>query len=428
MASEQFGVLTDAAIERSRLRNGVPEPLPTPPHNYEVTADAIRHFAHAYGDDNPLFCDRGHAVTTRWGGLIAPPTFHYTMGEDGAPTPSPEVKELLKGDPFAGLGSYQAVMEFEWWRPLKIGDTQRCLRAQVGVAAKTSAFGGRSTHVTRAFIYTDGFGGPTALRRGTWVNTERDTSRRRKKETQAPQPYTDDQLAEIDAAYAAEDRRGAQPRYWEDMVVGEQLPVKVKGPLTTTDVVVWHLGWGMQLTPPGAYKLAYRVRTKVPGLFPRNRLNVPDTVQRLHWEPERAHELGLPTSYDYGAMRETWLAHALTDWMGDDAWLWKLSVQHRGFNYIGDTTWVRGHVTGKRIEAGHHVVDVALRCENQRGVVTSPATASVLLPTRDESAQLPVPPGRTQDELLAHEVMRCRALSDGEVALDSSLMASPTVE
>src|SRR5271166_3885144 len=242
-----FGILTDEALARSRQRNGVPERIPTPPHNYEVTADAIRHFAHAYGDDNPLFCDSDYAADTRWGELIAPPTFLYTMGEDAAPTPDSATKKLLDGDPFAGLGSYQAVMEFEWWRPLRIGDRQRCLRSQVGVTAKTSAFGGRSAHVTRAFIYTDGDDEPTAIRRGTWVNAERHSSRERKKEVQTAQPYTADQLARIDAAYAAETRRGSAPRHWEDVAVGEELPVRVKGPLTTTDVIVWHLGWGMQL-------------------------------------------------------------------------------------------------------------------------------------------------------------------------------------
>jgi len=69
-STEAFGVLTDAAVERSHLRNGVPEPIPNPPHNYEVTADAIRHFAYAYGDDNLLFCERPYAMTTRWGDVM----------------------------------------------------------------------------------------------------------------------------------------------------------------------------------------------------------------------------------------------------------------------------------------------------------------------------------------------------------------------
>ncbi len=58
---ETFGVLTDAAIERSRRRLGVPQRLPNPPHNYEVTWDGSRHFAYGYGDDNPLYCDPEYA-------------------------------------------------------------------------------------------------------------------------------------------------------------------------------------------------------------------------------------------------------------------------------------------------------------------------------------------------------------------------------
>jgi acyl dehydratase len=403
---ETFGVLTDAAFERSRRRLGVPRPQQNPPHNFEVTWDGTRHFAFGYGDDNPLWCDPDYAAGTRWGGLIAPPTFLYTMGEDAAPTPDPETKTLLKGDPFAGLGSYQAVMEFEWFRPLRAGDRCRVLQAQVGVQEKPSKFGGRTAHVTQDFLYANGEGAIHAIRRGTWINAERHTSRKRAKEKWSPQPYTDEQIAEIDAAYAAEVRRGGVPRYFEDVAVGDVVDPKVKGPLTTTDVVVWHLGWGMQLTPPGAFGIAARVRAKAPGLYPRNALNIPDTVQRLHWDPVRAQELGLPTSYDYGGMRETWLAHLVTDWMGDEGWLWKLRVEHRKFNYTGDTTWVRGEVNEKKVTEYGNEVHLALWCENQRGEITSPATAVVLLPSRDAAVTLPKPPADDLAGVLQAELER----------------------
>jgi acyl dehydratase len=402
----EYGVLTDEAIERSRKRIGIPEPQPNPPHNFEVTWDGSRHFAFGYGDDNPLFCNPDYAKGTRWGSLIAPPTFHYTMGEDAAPKPDPETKALLKGDPFAGLGSYQAIMDFEWWRPLRLGDGCRNLRTQVGVVPKQSSFGGRTAHITHDFIYANLQGQLTNIRRGTWINAERHTSRERKKEVRLPEPYTPEQLAEIDACYEAETRRGAEPRYWEDVVVGEELQPKVKGPLTTTDVVVFHLGWGMQLTPPGAFRLSYLVRKKAPGLYPPNQLNVPDTVQRLHWEPARAQELGLPTSYDYGGMRETWLAHLVTDWIGDDGWLWKMSVQHRKFNYQGDTTWLRGKVTDKRQVDGRNEVHLEIYCENQVGEITSPATAVVLLPSRDAAVTLPEPPADTMEDMMQWEIDR----------------------
>lgn len=401
-----YGRLTDEAIERSKSRLGVPQPQQNPPHNYEVTWDGSRHFAFGYGDDNPLYCDPDYAAGTRWGTLIAPPNFLYTMGEDAAPKPDPETKAILKGDPFAGLGSYQAVMEFEWWRPLKTGDRCKVLQAQVGVQPKASNFGGRTVHVTNDYLYTNGWGELHAVRRGTWINAERHTSQKRAKEKLEQVPYTDEQIDEFDAAYAAETRRGAEPRYFEDVNVGDQLQPRVKGPLTTTDVVVFHLGWGMQLTPPGAFGLAARIRRKAPGLYPRNGLNIPDTVQRLHWEPARARELGLPNSYDYGGMRETWLTHLITDWMGDDAWLWRLRCEHRKFNYIGDVTWVRGEVVDKQQTDGRNEIHLKVWCENQRGEISTPGTAVVLVPTRDAVVTLPEPPAPDLDGMLAHELTK----------------------
>jgi acyl dehydratase len=407
-----YGVLTDGAFEHSRTRIGVPQPISGTPHNLEVSVDGVRHFAFGYGDNNPLYCDAEYGGGTRWGGPIAPPTFLYTMGEDASPRPVPaEVKALLKGDPFAGLGQYQAQMEFEWWRPQELGDRCKCLRAQVGVVDKRSDFGGRTAHITHDFIFANQRDEPIALQRGTWVNAERHTSKERKKESEEPHAYTKEELAEIDAAYEAEVRRGAEPRWFEDVEIGDTVDPKVKGPLTTTNIVVWHMGWGMQLTPPGNFRLSYLVRKKAPGLFPPNALNIPDTVQRLHWEPARAQELGLPTSYDYGGLRETWLCHLVTDWMGDDAWLWKSECQHRRFNFIGDTSWLTGEVVDKRqsetANGMRSEVHLSLTCTNQRGVVTSPGKAVVLLPSREHGpVTLPDPPARNVQGILDHEIER----------------------
>jgi acyl dehydratase len=45
------------------------------PHVQGVEAGAIAKFARAIGETNPLYFDDGYARTTRFGGIIAPPTY-----------------------------------------------------------------------------------------------------------------------------------------------------------------------------------------------------------------------------------------------------------------------------------------------------------------------------------------------------------------
>lgn len=408
--SSTYGVLTDEGIAKLRLKVGIPQPKPTAPHNYEVTWDGTRHFAAGYGDDNPLWSDPEYGKTTRWGGLIAPPNFLYTMGENAA-KPTPEQKALLKGDPLAGLGSYQAVMEFEYWRPLKVGDRLKELRSLLGVTVnEKSAFSGRTVSELTGFIYATQNGELHAIQRGTWIRAERHKSAEKKKQYELPSPYTKEQLEEIDACYEAEKRQGATPLMFEDVVVGASLPTMVRGPLRVSDLIVWHVGWGMQLTPPGAFRLSYLLRKKVPGMYTPNPLNVPDTVQRLHWEKEWANELGIPVPYDYGGLRETFLTNIVTNWMGDNAWLWKLRCQHRRFVYTGDTYWIKGKVTDKRIVDGRNEVHLEIWVENQHGTITSPGSAVVLLPSREKPVvELPRPAVDNMEGMFKHEIDRLAA-------------------
>jgi acyl dehydratase len=122
-------------------------------------------------------------------------------------------------------------------------------------------------------------------------------------------------------------------------------------------------------------------------------------MQRVHWDPEFARRAGNPTTYDYGRMRETWLIHLCTDWMGDDAWLWKLDCEFRKFNYVGDTQWLRGRIVRKFLAPGDRPsVELALEAVNQRGEATTPGHATILLPSRAHGAvRLPDPPGGARD-------------------------------
>lgn len=406
--------ITEDTLQRMRARVGVEVPEPRRYHNDFVTQDGSRHFCWSYGDDNPLYCNAEYARGTRWQGLIGAPGFAYTMGENDVPPLPPEVKKKLKGDPLSGLGLYQAQMNLEWWAPLREGDRCYLKKSLVGTRLTEGKRGGRSIHEVRGIFQRNQHGEPVAMRSGTFVGTERDAMGKKKDKppASAMEPYTDEELAEIDACYEAEPqtRRGADVRYWEDVEVGAELPTLVKGPLKVTDMILWHMGWGLHMSPPGAFRMSYDVRKKVPGMFPKDQLGIPDTVQRCHWQEDWAQQLGFPGPYDYGAQREVWLTHLISNWMGDDGWLWKLSVHHRKFNFLGDTTWLKGRVADKKVAEGRHEVHLEVNCINRAGDVSTPGTAVVLLPSQSAGpVELPAPPAPTLSEVIQAEVARYRA-------------------
>ncbi len=61
--------------------------LESPPATMEVEKGAILRFAEAIGDLNPLYTDEAAARETRYGGLIAPPTFLRSLRGANADLP-----------------------------------------------------------------------------------------------------------------------------------------------------------------------------------------------------------------------------------------------------------------------------------------------------------------------------------------------------
>ena len=173
--------------------------------------------------------------------------------------------------------------------------------------------------------------------------------------------------------------RGATPRFWEDVAVGDELPSVVKGPLGLGDIAAFEAGCigGM------AHVFAVRERRRHPAFYYRDpQTGALEAVIRVHAASDTAGAAGLPMAYDYGSQRMCWLAHPLTNWMGDDGSLKRLYGEVRRFNYLGDTTWMKAKVTGKQIEGDDHLVDVEIWTENQLEEVTAKGRAQIALPTK----------------------------------------------
>lgn len=80
-----------------------------------VEKDAVKKFAEAIGDPNPLYVDEEAAKASRYGRLLAPPTFPRTF-EYG------EVEGI--GPPGQGLIHGEHRIRYE--RPLFVGEEVRC--------------------------------------------------------------------------------------------------------------------------------------------------------------------------------------------------------------------------------------------------------------------------------------------------------------
>ncbi len=152
-------------------------------------------------------------------------------------------------------------------------------------------------------------------------------------------------------------------------------------------------GYGFTPYAPTASRLAHQNRRRIPGFYVKNAQGIPDVAQRVHCDSDWARAVCIPMAYDYGYMRECWLHHLLTDWVGDDGWVVAQDDRVQRFNYVGDTHMLRGTVTATRVDGDQHLVDIDLVATNQRGVDTVTGSATVALPSREHGpVVLPKPP------------------------------------
>ena len=193
--------------------------------------------------------------------------------------------------------------------------------------------------------------------------------------------YSDADLREIYDLYEQEQVRGAEPRWFEDVGIGDDLPVMPKGPMTVTGFIAFAQGWG------GLYiranKLAYELIKKHPGLGIPNARGIPDVPERVHWDDDLARDVGTTGAYDYGPERCSWLTQHLTNWAGDDGFLVRHASQIRHHNVVGDWLRVTGAVVAKETDgSGNATVTIEQRAVNQHGELSATGRGVVRLPTR----------------------------------------------
>ncbi|MEW6663557.1 MAG: FAS1-like dehydratase domain-containing protein [Bacillota bacterium] len=96
----------------------------------DVEKGAIRTFAIATGENNPLYIDEEYAARTTYGGIIAPPTFCRTFDYGEIPGLNLPREGMLHGE-----------QEYEYYRFLRPGDVVYCQSRLENVYEKTGRSG-----------------------------------------------------------------------------------------------------------------------------------------------------------------------------------------------------------------------------------------------------------------------------------------------
>jgi acyl dehydratase len=371
--------ITDEMLAKARSLIGVwlRRDVHWPAFAEDIAPIDIRRWAlYSMGDDNPLWTDEEYGKRSPYGGIIAPPTFLYSID-------STIVAPGLRGVQWIYGGT-----RWKNFRPVRVGDRITARARLIDVVEKSGAHARRFVIQTGEILYYN--------QRGELVSrAEADVMRipRRgsgsgmvgfeDREKAGRHKYAPEEIEEIRQAYLTEERRGSEPRYWEDVAPGDVLPGVVKGPLTLVDIMAFYVG-RRNTYPP--LKLAFAEREKHPAnVYVSPTTGIPVHPAAGHFDDEIAHEVGMPGAYDQGWMRANWISHLITNWAGDDGWVAELGVRLKVPNLVGDVTWCKGTVVAKRVgDDGAHLVDLACWGETQRGDRNVEATAVVRLPSRGE--------------------------------------------
>jgi acyl dehydratase len=371
VTESQIGFVSDGDLTALRERVGEEVTISTPPHLTEVTPDAIRHWTIGTGDRNAFWGDPDRALAVGLASAAAPPAI--VLGFSKLAT------GYTGGLP--GVHAMYAGSDYSWSRVPVVGDQLTVRVVFEELLEKTSEYAGRTWEQIARIKMHDQAGELVADGRSWVFRVERSaTVAHSKHDGLEPHVYEPEELERIFAEIDSETVQGTTPQYFDDLVVGTEIPPLVKGPLTVSDNVMFAMAWGGSFVR--AHGLARDYFRKHPGAAISNEQGVPDFAERVHWDRTYAASVGLPHCYDYGGQRFAWMANLLTNWVGDAGQLTRLRVEFRRFNLVGDTTWCRGRITKCGIDGDPGIVHLEIWSHDQRGAITSKGQASVRLPLR----------------------------------------------
>jgi len=356
----------------------------------------IRRWAQAMHFPNRVNYDDDFAAESRFGRIVAPQSFAVATDDGHGSAPAcvgsiPNSHLLFGGD--------------EWWfygPRIFAGDLITNERIPFDYVVKDTKFAGPTCFQRGDNFYRNQNGELIAKQRSTTLRYRADLAREMSSLPPSDDPdWTDIELDDLENRkfeyIKAMHDLGHGKRYWDDINVGDQLPVRVIGPhsiasFTTewraylftiwcgvhrrTDLDIEALGF----TGPMAGKEQDPVLERE---NPEQTDGAYIGPSRGHLFPRWARYIGMPRAYGYGASMGAWILDYLAGWAGEWGMVVHSSCAYRGPAFSGDITVMTAQVIDKLVDdQGRNVVQVDFKMTNQLGNVLSTAKAEIELPKR----------------------------------------------
>lgn len=366
--------ITEAELARLRSRIGEVISISEVPYLTETSLDAIKRWALATGDRNPLYLDQKVAASSPCGSVVAPPCLPYAFSR---------LSIGYRGG-LPGVHSMFGGSHWRWFRHAPAGhrvSSETRFKDLIELQGKFAGRMFRQVSTTRFFLAGDER--PFAEVEGWGMRVERGTAREKGKYGGTRlASYTPEQLRAIGEEYQREFVRAGEPLYWNDVQPGERLPSTVRGPYTATTAVAFEQAWGGLFIHAHGYWFDYLREHPAAGI--PNEYGIPEPPEAVHWDSDLARSVGVPEAYDYGPERIAWLSTMLTNWIGFHGFLEELYCEIRRFNLIGDLTRCHGEVREVLPpgDDGYGRVLLDIWAQNQREETTAKGWAVVRLPSR----------------------------------------------
>ena len=142
----------------------------------EVDKGAIRRYAEAIDDPNPLYGDDEYARNSRYGSIIAPPGFwgwktKWAQSEGGYADPKGGLVAALAKAGFTNPAAVNVGEEYEFFCPIRPGDTL-IATSEITDISEREGRTGKMVFIITETTYVNQNGDVVARTRGTMISIE----------------------------------------------------------------------------------------------------------------------------------------------------------------------------------------------------------------------------------------------------------------